>query len=266
MIACYQFTLIFFLLSCSVFAQSELKSGYYTSFDSTRIYYETIGAGHPVLLVHGFIVNSESWKKTPLYGDLIREGFQVIIADLRGNGKSDKPHRADAWQNDAEAKDLIGLMKMLGLPRYHVIGYSRGSIITARLLVLDNAVGKAVLGGMGSDFTNPEWPRRELFYKALMGEDVPELKGMVQVVKDRGLDQLALAFSQKGQPSTSPKELKTISRPVLVISGAEDEDNGSPVALSGMIPGSVLQRVAGNHNNTTQSNDFSAAVISFLKK
>jgi pimeloyl-ACP methyl ester carboxylesterase len=261
-----RFLFLFLFVTTVAMGQPELSSGYFTSFDSTRIYYESIGSGQPVLLVHGFIVNGESWKKTPLYSDLIREGFRVITADLRGNGRSDKPHRPEAWENDAEAKDLIGLMKMLGVGKYQAVGYSRGSIITARLLVLDKNVSKAVLGGMGSDFTNPEWPRREMFYKALMGEDVPELKGMVQGVKDRGLDQLALAYSQKGQPSTPPKQLKKISVPVLVISGSEDEDNGSPKALSEMISGSVLERVPGNHNNTTQSTDFSAAVISFLKK
>ena len=34
----------------------------------------------------------ESWKKTSLYDDLLKAGFKVITLDLRGNGKSDKPH------------------------------------------------------------------------------------------------------------------------------------------------------------------------------
>ena len=50
---------------------------------------------------------------------------------------------------------------------------------------------------MGAEFTNPEWPRRIMFYSALMGEDVPELKSMVEYVQKSGLDQLALAYQQK---------------------------------------------------------------------
>ena len=60
---------------------------------------------------------------------------------------------------------MIGLMQMLGIDEYGVVGYSRGSIITARLLVLDKRISKAVMGGIGIDFTNPEWPRRIMFYK-----------------------------------------------------------------------------------------------------
>lgn len=49
-------------------------SSYFTSFDGTKIYYEVLGEGKPVLLVHGFIVNSNSWKGTALYKDLLNDG------------------------------------------------------------------------------------------------------------------------------------------------------------------------------------------------
>src|SRR3979411_2286396 len=78
-------------------------SGFFISFDGIKIYYEVKGNGKPVLLVHGFIVNGESWKKTSLYDDLLKGGFKVITLDLRGNGKSDKPHNPEAYAKDAEA-------------------------------------------------------------------------------------------------------------------------------------------------------------------
>ncbi len=112
--------------------------------------------------------------------------------DLRGNGKSDKPNADEAYADDAEAKDIMGLAKLLVLKHYNVIGYSRGSIITARLLVLDKNVSKAVMGRMGADFTNPDWPRRIMFYRALSGDTVRELEAMVKHVKESGLDQQAL--------------------------------------------------------------------------
>ena len=129
------------MLACSlVFAQADSSAGYYASFDGTKIWYEVKGTGEPVVLVHGFIVNGESWKRTVLYNDLIKAGYQVITFDMRGNGKSDKPHEAPAYANDAEAKDLMGLLKYLGIKKYEAVGYSRGSIILARLLVLDEIV------------------------------------------------------------------------------------------------------------------------------
>ena len=44
---------------------------FFTSFDSTKIYYEVRGTGDAVVLVHGFIVNGQSWKRTELYKDLL---------------------------------------------------------------------------------------------------------------------------------------------------------------------------------------------------
>ena len=120
----------FLLLLCFHNCRSQTTiasdSGYYASFDSTKIYYETRGQGKAVLLVHGFIVDGSSWERSALLADLVQKGFKVITADLRGNGKSDKPMVETAYAHDAEAKDLIGLMNFLGIETYDVVGYSRG--------------------------------------------------------------------------------------------------------------------------------------------
>jgi pimeloyl-ACP methyl ester carboxylesterase len=258
--------LCFFIVVLHAQSDSVAPGKVFTSFDGTNIYYEVSGEGKPVVLVHGFIVNSESWKRTALYRELNEQGFQVIILDQRGNGKSDKPHQPEAYENDAEAKDIMALAKSLGLKQYSAVGYSRGAIIVSRLLVLDKNINKAVIGGMGADFTNPEWPRRIMFYKALMGEPVEELQGVVKLVQDRGLDQLALAYMQRSQPSTSEKELGQIKKPVLVICGTEDEANGSSKQLAEMIPKSEYVRTPGDHNNAAGTPEFSAAVIRFLKQ
>jgi pimeloyl-ACP methyl ester carboxylesterase len=243
-----------------------IDSGYYTSFDGTKIYYEVRGEGKPVLLLHGFIVNSNSWKGAALYNDLLNSGYKVILLDMRGNGKSDKPHDTASYANDAEAKDIMGLMGFLKINKYSVVGYSRGSIINARLLVLDRRIQDAVMGGMGDQFTNPQWPRRIMFYRALTGDSIPELKGVVDYVKQQGFDQLALAYLQKEQPSTSKEELHTITQPVLVISGDQDADNGSAGALAKLLPNSTLGTAPGDHNHAASTPEFSRAVIGFLKK
>lgn len=244
----------------------EADSSSFKSFDDTKIWYEVRGSGEPVILIHGFISTSEMWKRTALYNDLVAAGYKVIIADMRGNGRSGKPHDAEAYTDDAEAMDLMALADKVGLLKYKVVGYSRGAILASRLLVLDRRVTACVLGGMGSDFTDPQWPRRLMFYKALSGDPVPELDGLIKRIKsDPNLDQLALAYMQKGQPSTSQEEFGKVSKPVLVICGDQDEDNGSSKTLASYIPKSTYKRVPGNHNDTARSKDFSVEVIAFLK-
>lgn len=269
----WTFLFLGYFLMCQAKAQDNsldtkfpVNSGYFSSFDSTKIYYEVRGEGKPVLLVHGFIVNGESWKRTSLYADLLNDGYKVITLDMRGNGKSDKPHDSTAYDNDAEAKDIMLLMKFLNVRKYSVVGYSRGSIITARLLVFDRRIQAAVLGGMGIDFTNPLWPRRIEFYRALMGDPVPELKSMLTYVQQQALDQRALAYLQRSQPSTSKEALSDITQPVLVISGREDADNGSAKELAKLLPNSTLGNCPGDHNHASATPEFSKEVITFLKK
>ena len=247
--------------------QALIDTGsFFKSFDSTKIYYEVRGTGDAVVLVHGFIVNGQSWKRTELYKELVAQGYKVIIPDQRGNGFSDKPHEPEAYENDAEAKDIIALLKLLGIKKYAAVGYSRGAIIVSRLLVLDKTIKKGVMGGMGAEFTNPEWPRRIMFYKALSGEPVPELEAMVQNVKKQGLDQQALAYLQKAQPSTSKVELAKIKQPVLIICGDKDSDNGSAKELADLFKHPVYKVTPGDHGGASRTKEFSTEVISFLKQ
>lgn len=248
-------------------ADKRIDSGYYyTSFDSTKIYYEVKGSGYPVILVHGFIMTGEGWKKTEVYKALQNAGYKVIILDMRGNGKSGKPHTSEAYANDAEAKDIMGLTSFLHIPQYNVVGYSRGSIITARLLVLDNRINKAVIGGMGTDFTNPEWPRRKMFYRALIGDTVKELEGMVKNVQKAGLDQQALAYLQKEQPSTPKETLAKIKKPILVICGDKDSDNGNAKELADLFQNARYIQVPGDHGAAIGTKEFADNVVKFFKK
>lgn len=262
----FSVALLLLLKASAQFDTSATQHNYYTSFDGVKIYYEVTGQGFPVILVHGFIATGESWKRSSVYKDLISAGYKVITLDMRGNGKSDKPHDAAAYANDAEAKDIMAIATELKLGKYNVVGYSRGSIITARLLVQDKRIAKAVLGGMGTDFTNPEWPRRKMFYRALSGDSVPELQQMVNYVKSTPtLDQTALAYLQKEQPSTPIATLQKVTIPILVICGDKDEDNGSGKALAQVFSNAQFVQVPGDHGAAMNTQEFSNAVLSFFK-
>ncbi|MET3981288.1 pimeloyl-ACP methyl ester carboxylesterase [Mucilaginibacter sp. UYP25] len=251
--------------SISLYAQNT-EGRFFTSFDGTKIYYEVKGEGYPVILVHGFTGTGQGWKHGGLYPALLTAGYKVIILDQRGNGQSDKPHTDAGYNNDAEAKDVIALATSLGIKKYSVIGYSRGSIITSRLMVLDKRISKAVMGGMGADYTNPEWPRRIRAYKALMGDTtIHDVDDMMIWINKNNFDKLALAYQQKYQPSTSAAELAKIKIPVLLIDGTEDTTNGDVTILQKMIPDSKFVTVPGNHNTAGNTIQFADAILNFMK-
>ncbi len=259
-------TVLLMVLSSNQISGQTQTGSYFSSFDGVKIYYEVKGEGKPVILIHGFIVNSSSWKRAALYNDLLSAGFKVITIDMRGNGLSDKPHNPEAYAADAEAKDIMGIAKSLGITNYDVVGYSRGAILTARLLELDPSVNKAVMGGIGIGFTDPEWPRRKMFYRALMGDSIPELQAMVKNVQTQGLDQLALAYLQKEQPSTSKEVLGNIKKKVLLICGKDDGELATAKQLSEIMPSSFLRIVPGDHGGAVRTKEFSDEVLLFLTK
>ena len=105
-----------------------------------------------------------------------------------------------------------------------------------------------------------------MFFHALRGDSVPELKEMVKSVQHQKLDQIALAYLQRSQPSTSKEALHTITQPVLVISGGEEATNGSAGELAKLLTNSTVATVSGDHNHASGTTEFSTAVINFLQK
>lgn len=254
------------ILSCQYVCGQ--KKQFFQSFDNIPIAFEDIGDGEPVLLIHGFISSGSSWGNSVLKKQLIDEGFRVIIPDLMGNGDSGKPQHPESYANDAEIKDLVALANHLKLSQYKAIGYSRGSIILAKLLTQESRITRAVLGGMGIDFTNPDWDRRIMFAKAFAGtaplNEVTE--GAVNYSSSIGADLKVLSYLQQFQPVTLIEELEKIQTPLLVIAGSEDKDNGEPKYLHQALPNSQLVLVPGDHNNTYKTEVFSQKVLAYLKQ
>jgi pimeloyl-ACP methyl ester carboxylesterase len=247
-------------------AETVQEDQAFTTFDGLNIAYKDSGKGHPVVLLHGFINSATSWDKSVLKEQLLAAGYRVIVPDLRGNGNSDKPQNPEAYANDAEVKDIIALVDHLDLKQYTAVGYSRGAIVLAKLLTKDVRIDRAVLGGMGLDFTDPEWPRRKMFALAFDGVTTEETQGAVDYATSIGADLRSLHLQQEYQPVTSPDELRKITVPVLVIAGNEDKDNGDPGKLERLFPDGKLAIVPGDHNNTYKSVVFGGAVMAFVKQ
>ncbi len=238
----------------------------FSSFDKVKIAYTDEGEGEPVILLHGFISSGNSWNRSALKKDLLEKGFRVIVPDLRGNGKSDQPNNPNAYTNDAEIKDLKRLADHLNLEKYIAVGYSRGSIVLAKLLTQETRIKKAVIGGMGLDFSNPNWNRRVMFAEAFGGkEPLNEItKGAVEYATSINANLQVLSWLQEFQPVTSIEELENIKTKILILAGDEDIDNGSPADLQNHLSNSELKIIKGNHNNTYKAKNFSEAVMNFI--
>src|SRR5471030_1859500 len=66
--------------------------------DGTRIAYEVVGEGKPIVLAHGFASDhAQNWKNVGWYETLTGAGFRVVALDFRGHGLSDKPHDDAAY-------------------------------------------------------------------------------------------------------------------------------------------------------------------------
>ncbi|WP_241975074.1 alpha/beta fold hydrolase [Cryobacterium mannosilyticum] len=119
--------------------------------DGVRIAYDVVPGDRPILLVHGFASTARlSWAGTGWLRFLEEAGRGVIAPDLRGHGRSDKPHRAADYAPRQLAADLVVLLDALGLDQVDVVAYSMGSRVAAALARLaPERVGRLVLGGAG---------------------------------------------------------------------------------------------------------------------
>ena len=93
-----------------------------------ELYYEDHGSGDPVVLVHGWPLDSRSWE--PQLPPLLGAGHRVILYDRRGFGRSSRP--ASGYDFDTLAADLDQVLSALDVRDATVIGFSLGTGELAR--------------------------------------------------------------------------------------------------------------------------------------
>jgi len=92
----------------------------------------------PLLLVHGFPQSHVLWQRV---AQVLAPHFRLVLPDLRGYGRSDKPRGEPEHANYSKrtmAADLAALMRSLGHERFFVAGHDRGGRVAHRL-ALDHA-------------------------------------------------------------------------------------------------------------------------------
>lgn len=94
------------------------------------IHYRVVGSGEPVLVLHNFGANGETW--TPFLEPLATNR-RLIVSDLRGHGRSNNP--GGEWTHARAAEDMVELMASLGYPRFDGIGASSGAMTLLTIAV-----------------------------------------------------------------------------------------------------------------------------------
>jgi non-heme chloroperoxidase len=110
-----------------------------------NLYYEDLGSGRPVVLIHGYPLNGHSWERQTKA--LLDAGHRVIAYDRRGWGQSSQPTVGHDY--DTYAADLNELLEQLELSDIILCGFSMGTGEVTRYLGTygSERVEKAVLFG-----------------------------------------------------------------------------------------------------------------------
>jgi non-heme chloroperoxidase len=141
-----------------------------------EIHYEDHGSGQPVVLIHGYPLNGNSWERQER--ELLAAGYRCVSYDRRGFGRSSQP--IVGYDYDTFAADLSALLEHLDLRDVVLCGFSMGTGEVARYLGTYGSarVSKAVLLGVIPPFVlktddNPEGVDGQVFedIKAAIAKD-----------------------------------------------------------------------------------------------
>ena len=78
--------------------------------------------GDPIIFLHFSGANLMMWQPAIPY---FQDRYRLILVDLRGHGKSDRPE--SGYHVEQMARDVAGIMHHLQLERAHIVGSSMGA-------------------------------------------------------------------------------------------------------------------------------------------
>ncbi len=264
---------------------------------STDIHYIDVGAGKPVVLIHGWPLSQSMWEHQ--INALVDAGFRCIAYDRRGFGHSGKP--SGGYDYDTFASDLNDLMVALDLKGATLAGFSMGGGEVARYIGTygTERIAKAMLLGAVTPFLlqtadNPDGAPQALFdgmiaalkhdrlafldgffpnffnsdanYPGVAADLIPFSKFIAWGASPIGTQQCVKAFGT----TDFRADLAKFDIPTLIVHG--ELDRIVPIAISGAksataIKGSKYEVVAGAPHGfaATHAEQLNALMIAFLK-
>ena len=257
-----------------------------------NLYYEIYGSGEPLVLIMGIGLHGGHWYAIQ---DKLAEEYRVVVLDNRGTGQSDKPEIP--YTAKMMARDVAGLMDVLGIGAANVFGFSMGGMI-AQEFALNYAerLNGLILGGTFCGGTkavqatpeamayllDPERAKQSEEDKARCA--IPWILSKEFVENNPAVIERLIAISVKYP--TPPKafvsqgnailthdtydRLPDIKAPTLVIAGSADRlmpcDNSK--LLASRIPNAELAMIenAGHRFFTDSTEKASRIILDFLRR
>jgi pimeloyl-ACP methyl ester carboxylesterase len=183
--------------------------------------------------------------------------FQVIAMDVRGHGRSGKPHDRKSYGAELSG-DVVRLLRHLGMTKAHIVGYSMGAIVALDFAVLHQEHALSiVLGGAG---WNPPETLDDFRQQA---EALEQRKAPVR----EGDDAKALAAMLRSLRVLSEDDVRRIHVPMAALIGADDRFMANVQRLSRVLPRTQVTVIPGvDHATAPGHPKFGEALLSFLLK
>jgi pimeloyl-ACP methyl ester carboxylesterase len=243
-----------------------------------KIHYEVHGSGHPVVLIHGGTVSfKHNYADFGWIESLNNNGLQVVGLDLRGHGKSDKPHETESYGTSNLASDVVAVLDQLSLERASLVAYSIGTAVALNLLQtaperFDRAAliatGDGLIGYPPHTFANISPALLEVIDRTEYPKDLPKhLSTYWNFIAATGGDRHALrALAHASYAPLSITDAAAIIIPTLVVSGQADLVLGQgPKLAQSLGQGSYVEVPGADHFSLAADSGVKAAVSVFMR-
>ena len=257
---------VFLLAGMSSWLIAQERTDQFFDSNGVRLRYIEQGSGDPVVLIHGFGGSAdEPWVTAGIFQALAKN-YRVIAIDCRGFGKSDKPSEIKQYGQEM-AWDVVRLLDHLKIPRAHIVGYSMGAAITAKLVTMKpERFLSATLGGYGARLSWLAAAKNSRQDDATYEQRAVELENGPDGRTNPNAIARAAALRSFREQRVTAAEVSAIKVPVISIIGTADEGLAAARELKRMMPDLKFVTIAGaNHDSARRRPEFLKAVEEFLQ-
>ncbi|KAB7672658.1 alpha/beta fold hydrolase [Bacillus sp. B1-b2] len=270
-----------------------------TQSQPVELYYEDVGSGKPIILIHGWPLSGRTWEyQVPA---LVDAGYRVITYDRRGFGQSSQPY--EGYDYDTLTNDLHQLIEHLDLQNITLVGFSMGGGEAVRYVstygtdrveklvlasavppylyksaehpegALDDATITEFLNGVKSDRIAFLDDFTTKFFRAGMQSDLVSepfrlyIRDIASMASPKGTLDCIVSFAK----TDFREDLGKITIPTLVVHG--DADEVVPLESSGKLSNEMVRTSelvvienAPHGLNATHASRFNKELLRFLSE